>query len=128
MIFTYYWKVFVLNFSVMINTVFFSIKTLMEGCYLLGVFGLSMIFQDLGNMVFHAVWVANWYFYTHLSLYELYYLFVNKSESAIKFINHLHSHRLAGKTFIWWASKIFHCVILFNVHCAISNNRATSFS
>ena len=34
MIFTNYWKVLVLNFSVMRNTVFFSAKKLMERCYL----------------------------------------------------------------------------------------------
>ena len=51
-IFTGYWDVLVLNFSVMGNTVFVSVKTLMERWYLLGLFELSMIFQDLGNMVF----------------------------------------------------------------------------
>ena len=117
MIFTDYWKVLVLNFSVMGNTVFswakklmeiwyllitgkflfwtfrwweirsffesrswwkddiywllrsfcfkifgggkyglLSAKKLMERWYLLGLFELSMIFQDLGNTVFRAVW------------------------------------------------------------------------
>ena len=51
-IFTGYWDVLILNFSVMGNTVFVSVKTLMERWYLLGLFELSMIFQDLGNMVF----------------------------------------------------------------------------
>ena len=37
------------------NTVFFSDKKLMERLYLLGPFQLSMIFQDLENMVFCAV-------------------------------------------------------------------------
>ena len=55
MIFTGYWEVLVLNFSVMGNTVFFSVKKLMERWYLLGLFELSMIFQDLGNTVFRAV-------------------------------------------------------------------------
>ena len=35
MIFTNYWKFFVLNFSMMGNTVFFSVKKLMERWYLL---------------------------------------------------------------------------------------------
>ena len=52
MIFTGYWEVLVLNFSVMGNTVFFSAKKLMERWYLHGLFELSMIFQDLENMVF----------------------------------------------------------------------------
>ena len=59
MIFTGYWKVLVLNFSVMRNTVFFLVKKLMERWYLLGLFELSVIFQDLGNMVFRAVYSTN---------------------------------------------------------------------
>ena len=85
MILTGYWKVLILNFLVMGNTVFFesrswweddiywllrsscfelfgdgkyglfSAKNLMERLYLLGLFELSMIFQDFGNMVFRAV-------------------------------------------------------------------------
>ena len=55
MIFTNYWKVLLLNFSKMGNTVFFWAKKLMERWYLLGLFELSMIFQYLGNMVFRAV-------------------------------------------------------------------------
>ena len=55
MIFTDYWKVYALNFSEMGNTVFFPAKKLMERWYLLGLFELSMIFQDLENMVFRAV-------------------------------------------------------------------------
>ena len=55
MIFTSCWEVLVLNFSVMRNTTFFSAKKLMERWYLLSLFELSMIFQDLGNMVFRAV-------------------------------------------------------------------------
>ena len=63
-IFTGYWEVLVLNFSVMGNMVFFSVKKLMERWYLLGLFELSMIFQDMGNMVFRAMseWITgNWY-------------------------------------------------------------------
>ena len=56
MIFAGYWEVIVLNFLVMVNTVFFSPKKLMKRWYLLGIFELSMIFQDLGYMVFCAVW------------------------------------------------------------------------
>ena len=58
MIFTDYWKVLVLN-SVMGNTVFFSVKKLMERWYLLALFGLSMIFKDLGNMLF-VQWRSRW--------------------------------------------------------------------
>ena len=61
MIFTGYWEVLVLNFSVMGNTVFFSAKKLMERWYLRGVFELAMIFQNLGSMVFRAVlWPQSW--------------------------------------------------------------------
>ena len=86
MIFTDYGKVLVLNFVMVGNTVFFesrswwkddicwiprsscfelfgdgkydlfSDKKLMERWYLHGLFELSMIFQDLGNTVFRAVW------------------------------------------------------------------------
>ena len=59
MIFNGYREVLVLNFSVMGNTIFFSAKKLMEILYLLGVFELSTIFQDLGNMFFRAVFRAN---------------------------------------------------------------------
>ena len=55
-VFTGYWEVLVLNFSVMGNTVFFSAKKLMQRWYLHGLFELSMIFQVLENMVFPAVW------------------------------------------------------------------------
>ena len=87
MIFTDYWKGLVLNFSVVWNTVFFesrswwkddiywllriscfklfrdgkyglfSAKRLMERWYLDSLFELSMIFQDLGNIVFRAACV-----------------------------------------------------------------------
>ena len=55
MIFTGYWEVLVLNFSVMGNPVFFSVKKLVERWYLLGLFQVSIIFKDLRNMVFRAV-------------------------------------------------------------------------
>ena len=54
-IFTDYWKILVWSFSVIGNMVFFSAKKLMERWYLLGLFELSLIFQDLGNMVFRTV-------------------------------------------------------------------------
>ena len=87
-IFTDYWKVLVLNFSVIGNTVFFesrswwkddiywlprssyfelfgnwkyglfSAKRLIERWYLLGLFELSMTFQGLGNMAFRAVQIV----------------------------------------------------------------------
>ena len=57
MIITDYWKVLVLNFSLMGNMVFFWVKKLMERWYLLGLFELFMIFQGLENMVFHAVYL-----------------------------------------------------------------------
>ena len=55
MIFTGYWEVLVLNFSVLGNTVFFSVKMFMERWYYLGLFKLFMIFRSLKNMVFRAV-------------------------------------------------------------------------
>ena len=55
MIFTGYREVLVLNFSVMGNTTFSLAKKLMERWYLLGLFELSMIFQDQGITVFRAV-------------------------------------------------------------------------
>ena len=68
-IFTDYWKVLILNFSEMWNTVFFWAKMLMERWYLLYLFGLSMIFQDLRNMVFRAMWYYNrWKIMQHFSL------------------------------------------------------------
>ena len=54
-IFTDYWKVLVLNFSEVGNTVFFWVKKLMERWYLLGLLELSMIYQGLGNTAFRAV-------------------------------------------------------------------------
>ena len=55
MIFTGCWEVLVLNFLVIGNTVFFSAKKVIEIWYLHGLFKLSRIFRDLGNMVFRAV-------------------------------------------------------------------------
>ena len=49
MIFTGYWEVLVLNFSMMGNTVFSSVKMLMERWY------ICMVFLSLGNMVFRTV-------------------------------------------------------------------------
>ena len=65
MIFTGYREVLGLNLSVMRNTIFFSANKLMERWYLLALFYLSMIFQDLGNTVFRAVFsrqLADWSF------------------------------------------------------------------
>ena len=58
MIFTGYSEVLVLKFLVMGNTVFFSDKMLMERWYLHGLFELSMICQDLENMIFRTVHVT----------------------------------------------------------------------
>ena len=63
MIFTGYWEVLFLNVSVMGNAVFFWDKKLMERWYLLGLFELSMIFQDLGNMVFFTVVITFFVFF-----------------------------------------------------------------
>ena len=52
---TGYGEVLDLNFSAMGNTVFFSAKMLMGRWYLHGLSELSIISQDLGNMVFRAV-------------------------------------------------------------------------
>ena len=54
MVFTGYREGLVLNVSVMGNTIFYSVKKLMERWYLLGLFELSMIFKDLRNTVFRA--------------------------------------------------------------------------
>ena len=43
------WKVLVLNFSVMGNTVFFSAKKLMERWYLCGLFELSVVFRAVSR-------------------------------------------------------------------------------
>ena len=53
--FTGYWKVLVLNFLEMGNAVFFWSEKLIQGWYLLGLFELSKIFQDLENITFCAV-------------------------------------------------------------------------
>ena len=108
-IFTDYWKVPVLNFSVMGNAIFswaknfikrwyywllrssrfevfgdgkhgvFSGKKLMERWYLPGLFELSMIFQDLGNMIFRAVK----YIYIYIYIY-IYFVCLSKN------VLHLH--------------------------------------
>ena len=59
--FTEYGKAFVLNFSEIGNTVFFWPKKLMEIWYLLSIFEFSVIFQDLGDMVFGAVYSSKNY-------------------------------------------------------------------
>ena len=60
-IFTDYWIFPVLNFLVMKNTVFFSVKKLIKRWSLVGLFELSMIFQDFGNRVFCSViGLCNW--------------------------------------------------------------------
>ena len=56
MAFTDYRKVFVFKLLVIENTVFFSIKHLMDRQYLPSLFELSMISQGLGNTVFRAVY------------------------------------------------------------------------
>ena len=58
MIVTGYWEDLVLNFLVMGNMVFFLAKKLMERWYLDGLFELSMIFEELGNMVFRTVHIV----------------------------------------------------------------------
>ena len=65
MIFTGYWEVLILNFSVMKNTVFLSVKKLMERWYLLGLFEFSMIIQDLVSMVFPAVLPGRFFRWTY---------------------------------------------------------------
>ena len=55
-IFTGYWEFLVLNFSVIGNAVFFQPKRWWKDyIYILGRFEVSMIFRNLGNMVFRAV-------------------------------------------------------------------------
>ena len=73
MIFTGYWEVLVLNLLVMGNTVFFSAKKLMERWYLHDLFELSMIFQDLGNIVVPAVNIAHEHFYSQAN-YEFIFI------------------------------------------------------
>ena len=58
MIVTGYWEDLVLNFLVMGNMVLFLAKKLMERWYLDGLFELSMIFEELGNMVFRTVHIV----------------------------------------------------------------------
>ena len=70
-IFTSYWEVLALNFLVMGNTVFFTAKKLMERLYLHDFFEFSMIFEDLGNMVFQAV-LSFWLLVKELATYHVY--------------------------------------------------------
>ena len=56
-IFTDYWKVLVLNLSEMGSTVFFWPKKLMERWYLLGLFKLFVIFQDLGFLCSELIYL-----------------------------------------------------------------------
>ena len=65
MIFTGYCEVLVLNFLLMGNTVFFQPKKVMERLYLHGLFELSMIFQDLENLVLRTALLLS---YLHLPL------------------------------------------------------------
>ena len=58
MIFTDYWITVILKIWEMWNTVFFGANKLIERWYLLGIFEFSMIYEDLGNIVFCAVeWI-----------------------------------------------------------------------
>ena len=94
MIFNSYWEVLVLNFSVMGNMVIFSAKMLIERCYLRGLFELFMIFQDLGNMVFHAV------IYIYIYIY-------------IEYVRTVSHRKLYMKN--WYTSKVFGN--FFNYYC-----------
>ena len=58
MVFTDNGKILVLNFLEVENIVFFWAKKLMERWYMLGLFEVFMILQDLGNMFFRAVRVV----------------------------------------------------------------------
>ena len=48
-------------------TDFFSAKNLIKRWYLLGLFKLSMIFQELENMIFRAVFIIGFYFNFYVS-------------------------------------------------------------
>ena len=56
-------KVLVLNFSGIGKTVFFWSKKLIESWYFLGSFELFMILQNLGNIVFRAVYSQSSFLY-----------------------------------------------------------------
>ena len=83
LIFTDYWKVLVLNFLEKGNTVFFWANILMERWYLLCVFELLMIFQELGNMVFRELYHTNQKFY--VTFLSLFCRFCCKNENTKKF-------------------------------------------
>ena len=84
---------FVLNFSEMRIKVFFWAKKLMERLYLLGLFELSIMFKDLGNMDFRAMTSLH---FQHL----LQHYYINlpnlKTDASLSFPNQC-------KTFIYLA-------------------------
>ena len=77
-----YQKVFVLNFLKIGNTVSFWSKNLMESWYFLYIFELFMIFQDLENMVFHAVIFAL-ILYTFFNMYYTSWIINNNMQKRI---------------------------------------------
>ena len=77
-----YQKVLVLNFSKIGNTVSFWSKNLMESWYFLYIFELFMIFQDLENMVFHAVIFAL-ILYTFFNMYYTSWIINNNMQKRI---------------------------------------------
>ena len=54
-----YWKIDIVNFLEMENNVFFKSRELAERLYLLDIFELFIIFQDLGKVIFGAVVISN---------------------------------------------------------------------
>ena len=54
-----YWKIDIVNFFEMENNVFFKSRELAERLYLLDIFELFIIFQDLGKVIFGAVVISN---------------------------------------------------------------------
>ena len=84
MIFTDYWKVLILNFSVMGNMAFFQVKKLME----------KMIFTDYGKvLVLNFSVVGNAVFFWVKKLMERWYILV--TESSLFW------------TFWWWEMRSF---------------------
>ena len=80
MLFTDYCKALVLNFSVVGNTSFFTIKKSMERWYWVSFFELAMIFQDLGKTVFCAVIVhQKQKSFFRIIFVKLHEIFVNRS-------------------------------------------------
>ena len=57
MIFTNYWRSSCFELFSNEKIDLFSVKKFVEIWYFLGLFEFSMIFQDLGNMVFRTVWM-----------------------------------------------------------------------